>query len=148
MSNMIWKMLTSREMHFKMFQKKFMSRWMKPQYTMLGEYWAMMGAGHVQDWEHRPGGGVAVTQHAHPAATAPLPQTQGLQRPQQLQPGYGGLFKQDNIKMSVISGDYFFKQKWNIAYSDCRGVLLDGKCAICTSISPWFRRYSSRHPLR
>ena len=26
MSNMIWKMLTSREMHFKMFQKKFMSR--------------------------------------------------------------------------------------------------------------------------
>ena len=45
MGYMIWKMLTSREMHIKMIQKKFMSRWMKPQYTMLGAYWAIMGAG-------------------------------------------------------------------------------------------------------
>ena len=27
---------------------------MIPQYTMLGAYWAMMGAGHVPDGEHRP----------------------------------------------------------------------------------------------
>ena len=73
---------------------------MKPQYTMLGEYWAMMGAGHVQDWEHRPGGGVAVTQHAHPAVTAPLHQAQGVQ---QLQPGTGVLFKQDNKKLTILN---------------------------------------------
>ena len=45
------------------------------------------------------------TVHAHPAATAPLRQTQGVQGPQQLQPGYGGLFRQDYIKMSVFFGD-------------------------------------------
>ena len=64
----------------------------------------------VQDWEHRPGGGVAVTQHAHPAVTAPLRQAQGVQGPQQLQPGTGGHFKQDNIKTNVIFGDFFLNK--------------------------------------
>ena len=43
---------------------------------------------------------------------------------------------------------FFKKCKWNTAYPGYREVLMDGRCVVCTLVSPWFMRYSSWHPLR